>query len=89
MSLPESTHLLLIRKEEDIRIHSIGHSRSKEGEIVKDDGWLRLVLEEKLLEDIDHDAGNNECGGVSKESDGRKRRKVFRYTSKNTHLEEE
>jgi hypothetical protein len=53
-------HLLPVREEELVRIHAIGNSTADDREPVEHERWLRGLLEEQLLQDIEHDGDDNE-----------------------------
>src|SRR5690349_3773386 len=57
MVIRHATYLLLLGKEELVRVHAICDSAADNREQVKNDRWLIGVLEKQLLENIE---GNRE-----------------------------
>jgi hypothetical protein len=62
----EVTNLLLTIKEELVRIHPVHHGAAEERQVVEHHGRFRRILEEQLLQNIDHyrkyHEGNNSNG---------------------------
>lgn len=64
-------HLFPAVKEELVRVHAISDSAADEGHPVENDRRLLRVLNEKLLQDIQHDSKNDERGETGGDQDSR------------------
>lgn len=70
LAIRHATYLLLLGKEELVRVHAIRDSAADDREQVENDRWLIGVLEQQLLENIEDDCEDKEGCEAGGNGDG-------------------